>query len=400
MRCQFNVIGFWSPALTQQDLRKRVCERHPVHTSRRKATFGARLAIFHTMAKTYLDLADNWATAHRDVLEEAGQHWLKHKSWLTVMQLGRSALRRETGVNVFQALRELPPPLGRVEHPEDRVILRVRALAYLPELRPVLDGFVQALVLSAGKLKDEHDESPTLRNTDLTMVLGLSRDISDRISQLLLDENWMFGGGSGSPGGTWERNITETTLPLLKVNSLEDYLTAEGERFWNRAAELDLLPSHPLAVVEAEQPAAGKALWVQELHPAIANAADQLLAGAHFDAAVRAGAIAFRDFLRERSGVHNLDGAQLAGAALGGSAPPLVLADIGNQDGKREQDGWRMLAEGCFAAIRNPVAHRHIYDDRNAAVEALVVMSLVARRVDAASGLSGEETTPDERPGA
>jgi hypothetical protein len=162
------------------------------------------------MTATYLDVADEWAQRHRDVLEEAGLHWPKHGTWMTVMQLGRSALRREAGVDVFQALRELPPPLGRVEHPDDTVLLRVRALAYLPELRPVLDEFVKAVALSASRLKEEHDEKPALRNTDLTQVLGLSGEMAERVSHLILDENWMFGGGSGSANGTWERAITES----------------------------------------------------------------------------------------------------------------------------------------------------------------------------------------------
>lgn len=42
-----------------------------------------------------------------------------------------------------------------------------------------------------------------------------------------------------------------------------------------------------------------------------------------------------------------------------------------------------MLAQGCFAAIRNPVAHRAVYRERASAMEALATMSLVATWITA-----------------
>lgn len=53
--------------------------------------------------------------------------------------------------------------------------------------------------------------------------------------------------------------------------------------------------------------------------------------------------------------------------------------------GKREQDGWRRLAHGCFLAIRNPNAHRDVEYGRATAMEAIATMSMIARRVSAAA---------------
>jgi uncharacterized protein (TIGR02391 family) len=117
-----------------------------------------------------------------------------------------------------------------------------------------------------------------------------------------------------------------------------------------------------------------------EFHPDIARAAAQLVADGHYDSAVRAGAIALRDVLRDRSGLHHLDGLDLASSALGGDEPPIVLADMETREGRNEQLGWASLARACFAALRNAVAHRDEYT-RLTGMEALATMSLVARRV-------------------
>lgn len=124
------------------------------------------------------------------------------------------------------------------------------------------------------------------------------------------------------------------------------------------------------------------ALDVSELHPTIAARAKELIRGSHYDSTVREGAIALGELLRERSGL-SLDGADLAGATLGGKEPKIVLADLSTREGRGEQDGWAALAEGCFRALRNPIAHHHLHYDRVAAMEALATMSAIARRLDA-----------------
>ncbi len=342
------------------------------------------------MALSYLDLAEQWLDANAEVIEQAVKHWLEHGQWLTVMDLARSALRRNpsTSRDPFAELHALPPPLGRVEHPDERVILRARALVRLPEAQPVLRGFVAAVELASKRLVEEGGEKPKLRKTDLIGTLLLSSPLLDRVSAVLLIEDWFLGGGSGSAEGDWHRDIGDRTVAVLKVRSLADYLQVEGDRFWNRPATQDLHPANPL--IETEQvpldqamAAALPSLSVDELYGPIARAAGELMAAEHFDSAVRAAVLAFRDLLREQSGRYDLDGVELAGAALGGKNPPIVVADLSTPEGRNEQDGWRMMAQGCFAAIRNPVAHRGVYRERASAMEALATMSFVASWVAA-----------------
>lgn len=197
------------------------------------------------MSETYLDLAERWMTWHPDILREASDHWLASGEWLTAMQLGRSALRQGATSDVFTDIRALPPPVGRISHPDDSLILRVRALAALPRCKPALDGFIEALRLAGRRLLAE-EEHPVLRSSDLLGAISLALPVAERVSQLLLGEDWMFGGGSGSPNGEWERATDERTLPVLNVRSLTDYLRVEGERFWARPASQELHAAHPL----------------------------------------------------------------------------------------------------------------------------------------------------------
>jgi len=215
------------------------------------------------MEPTFLDLADEWATAHRHVLREAGAHWLQHGKWMTVMQLGRSALRRTEERDVFAALRELPAPLGHVADPGDTVVLRVRALAAVPQARPFLEAFVRTLGLAKLRLLADDDERPLLCSRDLTETLGMSPEAAERVSQLILTEDWMFGGSSGTPEGEWEREIDERTRAVMGVKSVEDYLQLEGQRFWSRPA---IRPAAiPLAAaVVAPSPQAATALDVND----------------------------------------------------------------------------------------------------------------------------------------
>lgn len=310
---------------------------------------------------------------------------------MTVTDLGRAALRRDDPRDVFAALRVLPPALGRVDQPGDRVVLRVRALAMTPEAEMILHHYVRVFSLATLRLRSDEDFLE-VRNGDLTEALGLPPTVAARVSQLVLLEDWMYGGGSGSADGEWSRTIDERTRAVMTVGTVEDYIALEGQRFWTGPAAMLSTGFSGVSATggtELRRPPAAEpsapGVTVEELHPRVSTVSARLLEGRHFDQAVHAGALALRDVLREASGL-SLDGTDLAGAALGGDTPPIVVADLTTAAGRGEQAGMRMLAQGCFQALRNPVAHvTGVHEDRISAMEALAAMSLVVRRVAAAS---------------
>jgi uncharacterized protein (TIGR02391 family) len=239
------------------------------------------------------------------------------------------------------------------------------------------------------------DEHPVLRQSDVAQHLGLREKWADRVGQVVVNEDWMFAGSAGGSDPGWARNITDRLLPLLDVHTVEAYLEVEGQQRWSAPANQASGTSwnalhatgvvHDAVVIEVPELAEVATLAASEFQAVIAQHTAPLLADGHYDAAVRAGAIALRDVLRQVSGRHNLDGDNLAGVVLGGEKPLVALADVSTSAGKGEQAGWRALAQGCFAALRNPVAHRHIKYDRVSAMEAIATMSLIARRVTEAS---------------
>ena len=198
------------------------------------------------MMETYLSQADAWAAAHADIVREAGENWLANGEWLTVTELGRSSLRRGRSGDPFSTIRSIPLPLGRVDRPADKLVLRARALTALPAAETVLDGFVRVIRLAASRFIAEEPEGLLLRSRDLTETLSMNPVLGVRVAQLLHGEDWMLGGGSGDPAGEWERRIDEHILPLLHAQSLSDYLLIEGQRFWSQPISRDLHAPAPL----------------------------------------------------------------------------------------------------------------------------------------------------------
>ena len=113
---------------------------------------------------------------------------------------------------------------------------------------------------------------------------------------------------------------------------------------------------------------------------------DELLRNSNFHAMLEASkSIPAR--LREMAGGQG-DGATLADTALSPGKGPLVAINDGvSETDRAEQAGFANLAKGILGMFRNPTAHdprlhREVTDDE--LLEALTMMSMVHRRLDAA----------------
>ena len=338
---------------------------------------------------TYLDVAEAWAKRNESLLSDLVEHWLKSGEWMTVRQLGTLVLQRDD-VEIHDELRQIPVPLGRAETPEERVELRVRALADVAASAEVLDGFVDVVRLIGERMRTEPPERQKLYSTDVLKLPGVPQDLVARVEQVVHGERWMFGSRTGD--ADWEWELTERAVRLRHVATLEQYLDVEG-RQWNIPASRSLHAASPLIDRLGDEAHDGPRaldeetfLRVADLHPEIAEATAGLVADGHYASAVRAANVALRDLLRHRTDRHDLDGANLVDATLGGRSPPLALVDLARNYGKDEQAGWHKLAVGWVAAIRNATAHRDEFKDRSTALEAIALMSLIAHRIDTARG--------------
>jgi uncharacterized protein (TIGR02391 family) len=120
------------------------------------------------------------------------------------------------------------------------------------------------------------------------------------------------------------------------------------------------------------------------LHPRIADVARELFLDGHHFEAVFAGAKALVNFVKERSGRHDLDGAPLVRTVFSRNNPVLAFSDLANQTDQDQQEGLMHLFEGAVLGIRNPGGHAFPEGTEQRAIEYISLLSLLAYLVQEA----------------
>lgn len=120
------------------------------------------------------------------------------------------------------------------------------------------------------------------------------------------------------------------------------------------------------------------------LHPRLLDVSrDLFLDGYHWEA-VFAAAKALVNYVKERSGRHDLDGAPLVRAVFSKNDPLLAFNDLSDQTDQDEQEGMMHLFEGAILGIRNPGGHSFPECPEQRAIEYMSLLSLLAYRVQEA----------------
>jgi uncharacterized protein (TIGR02391 family) len=120
------------------------------------------------------------------------------------------------------------------------------------------------------------------------------------------------------------------------------------------------------------------------LHPRIRDVARELFMDGHPWEAVFAASKALVNYVKERSGRHDLDGAPLVRAVFSKNAPILGFNALADQTDLDEQEGMMHLFEGAVLAIRNPGGHSFPEGPEQRAIEYISFLSLLAYRVQEA----------------
>jgi len=125
------------------------------------------------------------------------------------------------------------------------------------------------------------------------------------------------------------------------------------------------------------------------LHPRILDVSrDLFLDGYHWEG-VFAAAKALVNYVKERSGRHDLDGAPLVRAVFSRNKPVLAFNDLSDQTDLDEQEGMMHLFEGAVLGIRNPGGHSFPEGTEQRAIEYISLLSLLAYRVQEARRSKG-----------
>ena len=87
--------------------------------------------------------------------------------------------------------------------------------------------------------------------------------------------------------------------------------------------------------------------------------------------------------IREMSGIQG-DGASLIDKVFSVEAPILAINSLQTETEKSEHKGFAALLKGCFAAIRNPLAHepKILWNGEDDAADYLTLISLLHRKLD------------------
>jgi uncharacterized protein (TIGR02391 family) len=120
------------------------------------------------------------------------------------------------------------------------------------------------------------------------------------------------------------------------------------------------------------------------LHPRISDVASDLFMDGYHWEAVFAAAKALVNYIKERSGQHQLDGAPLVRTVFSRKEPILAFNELSDQTDMDEQEGMMHLFEGVILGIRNPGGHSFPEGPEQRAVEYLSLISLLAYRIQEA----------------
>jgi uncharacterized protein (TIGR02391 family) len=124
-----------------------------------------------------------------------------------------------------------------------------------------------------------------------------------------------------------------------------------------------------------------------DLHPRIAGACADLYRDEHYADAVLRASLALENFVKEKSGRYDLSGSTLMEQAFTPNGPVLAFNALADQTDKDEQRGMMLLFQGAVFAFRNPRAHKLLEDSPEEALEAIALISLLAKRLEQAKAV-------------
>jgi len=120
------------------------------------------------------------------------------------------------------------------------------------------------------------------------------------------------------------------------------------------------------------------------LHPRIADVANDLFMDGYHWEAVFAASKALMNFVKERSDRHDLDGAPLMRTVFSRNSPILAFKDQSDQVDQDEQEGMMHLFEGAVLGIRNPGGHSFPEGPEQRTMEYISLLSMLCYRVQEA----------------
>jgi uncharacterized protein (TIGR02391 family) len=148
------------------------------------------------------------------------------------------------------------------------------------------------------------------------------------------------------------------------------------------AVRLEKKRYDPVAQTSAAPSTYGDCL---NLHPRIRDVAREPFLGGHYWEAVSESTKALVNYVKERSGRHDLDGASLVRTVFSRNNPVLAFNGLATETDLDEQEGMMHLFQGAVMAIPNRGGRFFAGDSKQRALEYLSMLSLLAYRLQNAT---------------
>lgn len=253
-----------------------------------------------------------------------------------------------------------------------------------PPIEPREFRSVEEIDVAIGKLRRraeqlEHVDVVASVQRDTGVVAVVRTDIRDTIREVF---------GVNSPefkehgdATIWSGRTQAGMERFEKIDAIEGGRTRVVGMLGGLIARLEEKKTE----LAARTPPSGSSLFGRfNLHPRIREVARELYVDGHPWEAVFAASKALVNYVKERSGRHDLDGAPLMRTVFSAKDPILVFNSLVDQTDRDEQEGMMHLFEGAVLAIRNPGGHSFPEGSDQRAMEYICFLSLLAFRVQEA----------------
>ena len=120
------------------------------------------------------------------------------------------------------------------------------ALAHCPKAAPLLELFVQVMLVAMRRYPGPGPDRPVIRGSEIKAQFQLDGVTYGKVSTLVSDEGWFFNGGGGTADGDWHRFIRAEILHLKGVTDIQSYLDVLARyRFGPPEIEIPVHPEEP-----------------------------------------------------------------------------------------------------------------------------------------------------------
>lgn len=121
-----------------------------------------------------------------------------------------------------------------------------------------------------------------------------------------------------------------------------------------------------------------------DIHPEVLCAVSDLLENGYYSRAVEEACKKLDDLVKTRSGIYDLDGAELMQFVFSETDPILLFDEQVSKAKREKQQGMMFLYSGAMLALRRRKSQEFIEEDPEKALEYIAFISLLAKMLDKA----------------